>query len=47
MDIKPCARRFHASCIVDSKLYIMGGCHGKYKCLGDLYCLDISKLLET
>ena len=47
MDTKPCPRRFHASCTVGNKMYVMGGCHGKYNCLGDLYCLDLQPLLET
>ena len=46
MAVKPQPRRFQASCLVGNKIYVSGGCHGKYSCLGDLYCLDISKLVE-
>ena len=46
-DARPCARRFHSSCMVENKIYIFGGCHGKYNCLGDLYSLDIGSLVET
>ncbi|MCB0369687.1 MAG: hypothetical protein KDD45_09660 [Bdellovibrionales bacterium] len=46
-DVKPCARRFHSSCLVGDKIYVLGGCHDKYNCLGDLHALDLSKLIET
>lgn len=38
---RPTARRFHSSCLVGNKIYVFGGCEGKYNCLRDLYCLDI------
>lgn len=44
---QPCARRFHASCMVDNILYVFGGCEGKYVCLNDFYSLDVSSLLIT
>lgn len=43
---KPCARRFHASCIVGQTLYIFGGCHDKYASLNDLYALNLTPLLK-
>lgn len=44
--IKPCARRFHSSCLINNKFYVIGGCYGKYKSLGDVYEMDLSELLE-
>jgi hypothetical protein len=42
---RPCARRFHSSCIVENKMYVFGGCHGKYACMNDLYYLDVTTLV--
>jgi hypothetical protein len=33
--------------MVDNLMYVFGGCYGKYNCLGDLYSLDLSSLLES
>lgn len=46
-EIGPCPRRFHTSCLGGDKMYIMGGCHGKYNCLGDLYSLDLSEMVSS
>jgi hypothetical protein len=46
-DTKPSARRFHAGCLIEDKMYVFGGCHGKYNCLSDLYCLDLGGLVEA
>ena len=43
---RPCARRFHSSVIVDKELFIIAGCHGKYRCLKDIYYLDLTPLLN-
>lgn len=42
---QPSPRRFHASCMVNNKFYVFGGCEGKYVCLNDFYSLDVSSLL--
>lgn len=44
---RPCARRFHSSCLIGNEMFIIAGCHGKYRCLSDLYSLDLTPLLET
>lgn len=46
-DVKPCARRFHSSCIIDNEMFVVAGCHGKYRCLSDVFSLDLTSLLET
>ena len=38
---RPCARRFHASALVGSTLYVIAGCHDKYRCLSDVYGIDL------
>lgn len=44
---RPCARRFHSSCLVGNEMFVIAGCHGKYRCLSDVYSLDLTPLLET
>lgn len=45
--VKPCARRFHSSCLLGNEFYVIAGCHSKYRCLSDVYCLDLTPLLQT
>ena len=45
--VKPCARRFHSSCIIGNEFFVVAGCHGKYRCLSDVYSLDLTSLLKT
>jgi hypothetical protein len=42
---RPCARRFHSSCLIGNELFIVAGCHGKYRCLSDVYSLDLTPAL--
>jgi hypothetical protein len=44
---RPCARRFHSSCLIGNEMFIIAGCYAKYRCLSDLYSLDLTPLLET
>ena len=43
---RPCARRFHSSAIVDNQFFVIAGCHSKYRCLKDVYSLDLTPLLK-
>ena len=43
----PCARRFHSSCMIGKEFFVVAGCHGKYRCLSDVYSLDLAPLFET
>jgi hypothetical protein len=43
---KPCARRFHSSCLIGEEFFIIAGCHGKYRCLNDVFSLDLSPLFK-
>lgn len=45
--VRPCARRFHSSCMIGKEMFIIAGCHGKYRCLSDVYSLDLTKFLES
>lgn len=45
--MKPCARRFHSSARIGNQFFIIGGCHGKYRCLSDIVSLDLTPLLEN
>ena len=45
--VRPCARRFHSSVRIGNQFFIIGGCHGKYRCLSDIYSLDLTPLLEN
>jgi hypothetical protein len=45
--VRPCARRFHSSCMIDNQLFILAGCHGKYRCLSDVFSMDFTPLLES
>lgn len=42
----PCARRFHSSARVGNEFYVIAGCHAKYRCLSDIYSIDLTELLE-
>lgn len=44
---RPCARRFHSSCTIGNELFVIAGCHSKYRCLNDIYSIDLSNLLKT
>ena len=44
---KPCARRFHSSALINNQFLIIAGCHGKYRCLKDVYSLDLTPLLNS
>lgn len=46
-DTKPCARRFHSSCLIGNEFFVIAGCHGKYRCLGDVLSMDLTPLIET
>ncbi len=46
-NFKPCARRFHSSCMINNEIFVVAGCHGKYRCLSDVYSLDLTPLIET
>lgn len=28
-------------------MFVIAGCHGKYRCLNDIFCVDLSPLLEN
>ena len=43
---RPCGRRFHSSAVIGNEFYIIGGCHGKYRCLSDVYSLDLTPLIK-
>ncbi len=45
--IRPCARRFHSSTKINNEMFVIAGCHSKYRCLNDVYSLDVTTLLET
>jgi Kelch motif len=45
--VKPCARRFHSSCMIGNELFVIAGCYGKYRCLKDVYSMDLSSLIQT
>lgn len=44
---RPCARRFHSSAVIDNEFFVIGGCHGKYRCLSDVYSLNLTPLLKN
>ena len=44
---KPTARKFASSFVYSNRLYVIGGCSGKYDCLEDSFCLDFSEFLST
>jgi hypothetical protein len=45
--VRPCARRFHSSCIIGNEFFVIAGCHSKYRCLSDVYSLDLTALITT
>ena len=44
---KPCARRFHSSVRIGNEFIVLAGCHGKYRCLSDVFSMDLTPLLKT
>jgi hypothetical protein len=42
----PKKRRFHATALVGSHFYVLGGCTGNYQLLGDIHRVDLSRLFE-
>ena len=42
--VKPCARRFHTSVFLGKEFYVIAGCHGKYRSMGDIWRVDLSEL---
>jgi len=45
--VRPCARRFHSSCLIGNEFFVIAGCHSKYRCLSDVYSLDLTPLITT
>ncbi len=45
--LKPCARRFHSSVKIGNEFVILAGCHGKYRCLSDVFSMDMTPLINT
>lgn len=43
---RPCGRRFHSSAVIGNQFFIIGGCHGKYRCLSDVFSLDLTPLIK-
>jgi hypothetical protein len=44
-DKKPAPRRFHSSILRNNELIIIGGCHGKYRSLKDVFKMDFNDFL--
>ena len=44
--VRPCARRFHASARVGNQFFVIAGCHQKYRCLSDIYSIDLTPFLD-
>lgn len=44
---KPCARRFHSSVRMGNEFIIIAGCHSKYRCLSDVFSMDMTSLLQS
>jgi N-acetylneuraminic acid mutarotase len=45
--LKPKARKFASSFTHGNKLFLIGGCTGKYECVDDCFEMDFSELLES
>ena len=45
--LRPSSRRFHSSVIRNEELIIIGGCHGKYRSLKDVYRMDFGEFLKS
>lgn len=43
----PCARRFHTSVLIENSFYVIAGCYGKYRCLSDVFRIDLSSYLKN
>jgi hypothetical protein len=44
---RPCARRFHSSAVIGSTLFIIAGCHDKYRCLNDVFSIDLQPFIAS
>lgn len=33
--------------MIDNQVFVVAGCYGKYRCLSDVYSIDLTPLLET
>lgn len=44
---KPSARRFHASAKIGNEFFVIAGCYSKYRCLSDIYSIDLTSFFET
>ena len=44
---RPCARRFHSSVLLGNEFYVIAGCYAKYRCLSDIYSIDLTSFFET
>lgn len=33
--------------MIDNQIFVVAGCYGKYRCLSDVYSIDLTPLLET
>ena len=44
---RPCARRFHSSVTIGNEFIVLAGCHGKYRCLSDVFSMDLTSLMQT
>jgi hypothetical protein len=45
--VKPCARRFHSSVKMGNEFIVLAGCHGKYRCLSDVFSMDLTSMIKT
>ncbi len=45
--MKPKARKFASSFTHANKLYLIGGCTGKYECVDDCFEMDFNDFVET
>ena len=44
---RPSARRFHSSVRLGNEFYVIAGCYGKYRCLSDIYSIDLTSFFES
>lgn len=44
---RPCARRFHTSVVFNNEFYVLAGCYSKYRCLNDVWKVNLTSLLQT
>lgn len=43
---RPCNRRFHSSCVIGNEFYVIAGCHSKYRCISDIFSIDLTRFIE-